>query len=114
MSLNSRGLPLVVEVSILATCGNCCSLTKPQHDFHPARRFADSALHIGHFNQDLLPSRDVIRKATKEGKDIPRAPQQRRHQAPAYLKPNINWDSEGIVWAYTASRGQLQTQSMWL
>jgi hypothetical protein len=72
----------------------------------PDRQFRESALLIGHFSQDLPPSKGVVRKASKSETPLPRAPVHRRQFAPAYLKPNINWDSEGIVWMYTDAKGQ--------
>jgi PAS domain-containing protein len=48
----------------------------------------------------------LLEEHLKKIDDHPPPSAHRRHLAPAYLKPNINWDSEGIVWMYTDGRGQ--------
>jgi hypothetical protein len=44
----------------------------------PDRQFRESALLIGHFSQDLPPSKGVARKASKSETPLPRAPVHRR------------------------------------
>ena len=72
----------------------------------PGRRFTDASSCIGTFNQDLPPSREALRKAAKDNAPIPRAAPHRRQGSSAYLKPSINWDTEGIVWMYVDGKGQ--------
>jgi hypothetical protein len=47
-----------------------------------------------------------VKNPAKANIPIPEPARHRRHMAPAFLKPNINWDNEDISWMHVDKKGQ--------
>lgn len=79
---------------------NC---TNPHPEPLRERRGVEAMIRVGSFNANLPPSVPAKRKAAREG-TVASPPAHRQAGAPAFMKPNINWDDYGINWMLVDSK----------